>query len=71
MANNAGLSPDLSLSIVERESGNDGLNYVSNEVVDMFEKGIVDPTKVTICALQNASSVTGTLITADHAIVEV
>jgi len=71
MANNAGLSPDLSLSIVERESGNGGLNYVSNEVVDMFEKGIVDPTKVTICALQNASSVTGTLITADHAIVEV
>jgi chaperonin GroEL len=70
MARNAGLSPDLSLSIIENETGSRGLNYVTNEALDMLEEGIVDPAKVTICALRNAVSVAGTLITANYAIVE-
>ena len=40
------------------------------EFIDMFEKGIIDPVKVTRCALQNAVSVSSTLLTANHAIVE-
>jgi chaperonin GroEL len=36
----------------------------------MLEKGVVDPTKVTRCALQNAASVAGTLITTNYAIIE-
>ena len=36
----------------------------------MIEVGIIDPTKVTRCALQNAASAAGTLITANYAIVE-
>ena len=35
-----------------------------------FELGIIDPAKVTRCALQNAASVAGILITTDHAIIE-
>jgi chaperonin GroEL len=37
----------------------------------MLEAGIIDPAKVTRCALQNAVSVASTLITTSHAIVEV
>jgi len=37
----------------------------------MFEKGIIDPTKVTRVALTNAVSVASTLITTNHAIIEV
>ena len=43
----------------------------SNAVNYMFENGIIDPVKVTRCALKNAASVAGTLITTNHAIVEV
>lgn len=71
MSLNAGLSPDLVLQKIELEQGNNGINYATNEVVDMIENGIIDPVKVTMCALQNASSVAGTLITTNYAIVEI
>lgn len=38
--------------------------------VDAFSAGIIDPVKVTRCALQNAASAAGTLITTDHAVIE-
>jgi chaperonin GroEL len=47
-----------------------GINFNSGELVDLFELGIIDPAKVTRCALQNAASVAGILITTDHAIIE-
>ena len=70
MATNAGQSPDLVLAMVEKESGNLGVDFVSGGIIDMVEKGIVDPAKVTRCALQNAASVASTLITTNHAIIE-
>jgi chaperonin GroEL len=42
---------------------------MTDELVNMLDNGIVDPVKVTRCALQNAVSVASTLITTSHAIV--
>jgi len=70
IAKNAGLSADFSLSAIEKETGNYGLDFTTNEVVDMFEAGIIDPVKVVRCALKNAVSVASTLITTDYAICE-
>ncbi len=47
-----------------------GYNAQTNEYVDMFKAGIVDPTKVVRTALQDASSVAGLLITTEAAIIE-
>jgi len=72
MAINAGQSPDI---IVDKVScctdPNQGWDFANSELVDMMGAGIIDPAKVTRCALQNAVSVASTLITTSHAIVEV
>ena len=70
MALNAGESPDLIVSNVEAQVGNLGYDFVTSEIVDMFEAGIIDPVKVTTEALRNASSAAGTLLTTNYAIVE-
>ena len=71
MAINAGDSPDLVFSTVQNQSGAWGVDFVSGDEIDMLEAGIIDPAKVTRCALQNAASVASTLITTNHAIIEV
>ncbi len=71
MAINAGDSPDLIENAVRAETKNCGYNFATGDIVDMVEIGIIDPVKVTRCALQNAASVAGTLITTNHAIIEV
>ena len=48
-----------------------GYNFYTSTHTDMFESGIIDPVKVTRCALQNAVSVASTLLTTNAAIVEV
>ena len=70
MAKNAGLSPDLIVNEVENSEGTTGFDFASGSLTDMFESGILDPKKVTKNALQNAVSASGTLITTNHAIVE-
>ena len=45
------------------KKGAAGYNAATGEFVDMLEAGIIDPAKVTRCALQNAASVTGTMLT--------
>tara|TARA_R110000824_G_scaffold5670_11_gene26162 strand:+ start:19864 stop:21324 length:1461 start_codon:yes stop_codon:yes gene_type:complete len=71
MAINAGKSPDIILNIVENESDGVGYDFSTGCTTDMFESGIVDPTRVTRVALQNAASAASTLITTGHAIIEV
>jgi chaperonin GroEL len=71
MAINAGDSPDLILSTVESQQGSLGIDFASGKEIDMLEQGVIDPVKVTRCALQNAASVASTLITTNHAIIEV
>jgi chaperonin GroEL len=72
MARNAGESADLLVSIVETNSNPDeGIDFATNQMVDMFATGIVDPCKVTKTALRCAASVASTLLTTNYAIVEV
>jgi len=54
--------------IEEKAFGFDALN---NEYCDMFERGIIDPTKVTRSALQNAASVSATMLTTEAIVVEI
>lgn len=70
IAKNAGESADLLESAVSAMEGDQGFDFRKMEPCDMIERGIVDPAKVTITALQNAVSAAGTLITTGHAIIE-
>lgn len=70
LANNAGQEGGLIVQEVKKRKNNDGYNIVSGEYVDLIKAGIVDPTKVTRTALQNAASVSGLLLTAGVMIIE-
>ena len=49
---------------------NKGINFNTGKLADLVELGIIDPVRVTRCAVQNAASVASTLITTNHAIIE-
>jgi len=70
MASNAGLSPDIICNTVLNQEGNIGYNFLTDEVEDLMEAGVIDPVKVTRTALQNAASVSGTLLTTNCAVIE-
>ena len=53
------------------KSGNVGYNANTGEFVDMFKAGIVDPTKVTRSALQNAASISGLMLTTEVMITKI
>jgi Chaperonin GroEL (HSP60 family) len=55
---------------VLEHSGNFGWNAATGEYGDLFEVGVIDPTKVTRTALQNAASVAGLILTTDATVVE-
>ena len=71
MAKNAGVSFDIINSKLQDEDVNVGWDFKNEEIVDMISAGVIDPAKVTRVALTNAVSVASTLLTTDHAIVEV
>jgi chaperonin GroEL len=70
MCLNAGESPDIIVNKVKGSGKNCGYNFMTGEIEDFFESGVIDPVKVTISALENATSVASTLITTNHAIVK-
>ena len=70
MALNAGRSPDIVCNTVLNLEGNIGYNFLTDEVEDLMEAGVIDPVKVTTTALQNAASVSGTLLTTNCAVIE-
>tara|TARA_R110000824_G_scaffold11622_14_gene50997 strand:+ start:17761 stop:19338 length:1578 start_codon:yes stop_codon:yes gene_type:complete len=70
MARNAGESPDLILSKTLHRKKNEGYDFKNNKIVNMLDHGVIDPARVTRCALQNSVSVAGILITSNFAIVE-
>ena len=70
MAENAGQSPDLIVTEVSACAEGLGWDFSNGFVVDMISEGIIDPVKVTRTALQNAVSVSSTLITTSNAIIE-
>jgi chaperonin GroEL len=69
MAINAGESPDIIVTNVKQEKTDTGYDFLNRMMVSTYEKGIIDPCKVTKCALANAASAAGTLLTTSHAIV--
>jgi chaperonin GroEL len=71
MARNAGESEDIILQLVQSENGDKGYDFLNRCVVSTYERGIIDPKKVTRCALQNAASAAGTLLTTSHAVVKI
>ena len=68
---NAGGEPSVVLNQVREKKGNYGFNAASGEYGDMIQMGILDPTKVTRTALQNAASISGLMITTEAMIAEV
>lgn len=72
IASNAGLDGGVILNkILENTDPNFGFDALKNEYVDMIDAGIIDPTKVTRSALQNASSVASTLLTTEALVAEI
>ncbi len=67
---NAGGEPSVVLNDVANGEGNYGFNAASDEFGDMIEMGILDPTKVTRAALQNAASISGLMITTEAMVAE-
>ncbi len=67
---NAGEEPSVVLNKVAAGKGNYGYNAANGEYGDMIEFGILDPTKVTRTALQNAASIAGLMITTEAMVAE-
>jgi chaperonin GroEL len=70
LADNAGQEGALIVQEVKKRSGNDGYNVATGEYVDLVKAGVVDPTKVTRSALQNAASISGLLLTTEAVVSE-
>ncbi len=70
LAANAGVEGSLIVERLKRETGRTGYDVAKGEFTDMIKAGIVDPTKVTRLALQNAASVAGLLLTTEAVVVE-
>ncbi len=55
---------------MKNASGNEGYNVATGDYVDLIEAGVVDPTKVTRSALQNAASISGLMLTTEALITD-
>jgi chaperonin GroEL len=68
---NAGLEGSVVIEKVMHSEPGIGFNVLTEKYVDMIQEGIVDPTKVTRSALQNAASVAATFLTTEGAVVDI
>lgn len=68
---NAGKEGSVVVAKVKEGKGDFGYNAKTDEYVNMFKAGIIDPTKVTRIALQNAASVAGMILTTECALVNI
>src|SRR5436190_4346239 len=71
IVNNAGLEGSVIVEHVKKEKKAVGFNVATEKYEDLYEAGVVDPTKVTRTALQNAASVASLLLTTEALITEV
>jgi chaperonin GroEL len=67
---NAGDEPSVVVNAVVNGKGNFGFNATTGEYGDLVEMGVLDPTKVTRTALQNAASIAGLMLTTDCMVAE-
>jgi len=70
IAANAGASADMVVQRVRETEGNVGYNAATNQIEDLVQTGIIDPTKVVRLALENAVSAAGTLLTTECMVVD-
>jgi chaperonin GroEL len=70
IAENAGENGAVVAERVKEKDFNVGYNAATNEYVDLFEAGIVDPAKVTRSAIQNAASIAGMVLTTECIVVD-
>ena len=68
---NAGLEGAVIINNVKDSKDGYGFNALTEEYVNMFEAGIIDPTKVTRSALQNANSVASTILTTESVVADI
>jgi len=66
---NAGVDSEIIYGKVIKESGNVGYNVLTDKIEDMVQSGIIDSTKALTCALTNAVSVAGMLLTSECSII--
>lgn len=72
IATNAGLDGSVILNeILKANKANYGFNALNNEYTDMVKSGIIDPTKVTRSALENAASVAGVFLTTEAVVADI
>lgn len=71
IAENAGKEGAIVVQTVKKHEGAYGYNALTDEYVDMFEAGILDPMKVSRCALENAASVAAMLLTTEALVSEI
>jgi chaperonin GroEL len=72
ISNNAGVDGNIvAAKVLENQSGNYGYDARLDRYCDMVKEGIIDPTKVVRCALENAASVAVLLLTSDALVAEI
>ncbi len=71
IATNAGLDGSVICENIKKSEPGNGYDALNDKYVNMFEVGIVDPTKVTRSALQNAASVSATLLTTEAVVCDI
>ena len=70
IANNAGQEGSITVQKIKEKSGAFGFNAETEKYEDLIEAGVIDPTKVTRIALENASSIAGLLLTTESIVAE-
>ncbi len=71
ISENAGVDGSVVIQKIRENKGDFGYNARTDEYVNMFEAGVIDPTKVARVALENAASVAGMLLTTECGIVDI
>ena len=71
IAANAGVEASVIINKIREGKGDFGYNARTDEYVNMFEAGVIDPTKVSRVALENAASVAGMFLTTECGIVDI
>ena len=71
IAANAGVEGSVIINKIREGKGDFGYNARTDEYVNMFEAGVIDPTKVSRVALENAASVAGMFLTTECAIADI
>jgi len=71
ICSNAGVEPSIVAQAVRKGKGDFGYDARTDEYVNMFKAGIIDPTKVARVAVENASSIAGIILTTEAAVTEI